>query len=66
MIKIPKRLNDNHHFCKSNLKQIKTLLPFNRKPHKMVKHTQTIRLPTNCLSMFDYFMGLALKRLTLK
>ena len=23
MIKIPKRLNDNHHFCKSNLKQIK-------------------------------------------
>ena len=31
----------------------------------MVKHTQTIRrlLPTNCLSVFDYFMGLALKGL---
>ena len=31
----------------------------------MVKHTQTIRrlLPTNCLSVFDYFVGLALKGL---
>ena len=31
----------------------------------MVKHTQTIRwlLPTNCLSVFDYFVGLALKEL---
>ena len=31
----------------------------------MVKHTQTIRqlLPTNCLSMFDHFAGLALKGL---
>ena len=31
----------------------------------MVKHTQTIwrLLPTNCLSVFDYFMGLALKGL---
>ena len=29
----------------------------------MVKHTQTIRwlLPTNCLSMFDHLVGLALK-----
>ena len=33
----------------------------------MVKHTQTIRWhePTNCLSMFDHLMGLALKGLTL-
>ena len=33
----------------------------------MVKHTQTIRrlLPTNSLSMFDYFVGLALKGLHL-
>ena len=33
----------------------------------MVKHTQTIRWqePKNCLSMFDHFMGLALKGLTL-
>ena len=31
----------------------------------MVKHTQTIRrlFPTNCLSMFDHFVGLALKGL---
>ena len=32
----------------------------------MVEHTQTIRrlLPTKCLSAFDHFWGLALKRLT--
>ena len=31
----------------------------------MVKHTQTIRLlfPTNCLSVFDHFVGLALRGL---
>ena len=31
----------------------------------MVKHTQTIRrlLPTNCLSVFDHFVGLLLKGL---
>ena len=31
----------------------------------MVRHTQTIRrlLPMNCLSVFDHFVGLALKRL---
>ena len=31
----------------------------------MVKHTYTIRrvLPTNCLSVFDHVMGLALKGL---
>ena len=33
--------------------------------NKMVKNTQTIRrfLTTNCLSMFDHFVGLTLKRL---
>ena len=33
----------------------------------MVKHTQTIRqlLPTNCLNVFDDFVGLALKGLAL-
>ena len=33
----------------------------------MVKHTQTIRRqqPTNCLSVFDHFVGLALKGLIL-
>ena len=32
----------------------------------MVKHTQTIRrpLPTNCLNVFDHFVGLALKSLS--
>ena len=36
-----------------------------RQIHKIVKHTQTIRRqqPTNCLSMFDHFGGLALKGL---
>ena len=31
----------------------------------MVKHTQTIRRqkPTNCLSVFDHFVGLALEGL---
>ena len=50
--------------------------PYKRQPHKMVKHTQTIRrqmvkhiqqfigkLPANCLSMFCDFVALALKRL---
>ena len=33
----------------------------------MLKHTQTIRpqKPTNCLSVFDYFVGLALKGLSM-
>ena len=32
----------------------------------MAKHTQTIRrlLPTNCLGVFDHFVGLALTGLT--
>ena len=36
---------------------------FKRKPHKMVKHTQTIRRQqqTNCLSVFVHSVGLALK-----
>ena len=34
-----------------------------RQPNKMVKHIQKIRrfLPTNYLSVFDRFVGLALK-----
>ena len=33
-----------------------------RQTHKTVKHTQTTRrlLPTNCLSVFDHFVELAL------
>ena len=36
-----------------------------RRPPKMVKLTQTIRRqePTGCMSMFDHFVGLALKGL---
>ena len=36
---------------------------FKCQPHKMIKHTQTIRrlLPTNCLSLFDHFVGWRLK-----
>ena len=39
--------------------------PYKRQPHKMVKHTQTIRRqnPTNCLSVSDHFLPLALKGL---
>ena len=37
--------------------------PFKSQPHKMFKHTQTIcrQQPTNCLSVFAHFVGLALK-----
>ena len=37
--------------------------PFQRQSHKMVKHTQT--MPTNCLSVFDHILALALKGLKL-
>ena len=38
---------------------------FKRQPHKMVRHTQIIRWqkPTNCMSVFDHFVGLTLKKL---
>ena len=34
----------------------------NRQPHKMIKHTQTIRQQKqmNCFSVFDNFVGLTL------
>ena len=37
-----------------------------REPHKMVKHIQIIRWqqPSNCLSVFDHFVGLSLKGLS--
>ena len=46
------------------MNKIINLLP-KHQPHKMVKHTQTIRRlsPTNCLSGFDHFVGLVLKGL---
>ena len=36
---------------------------FKYQPHKMVKHTQTVRRQkqTNCLSVFDHFVELAIK-----
>ena len=39
-----------------------------REPHKMVKHIQIIRWqqPSNFLSVFDHFVGLSLKGLTLE
>ena len=39
----------------------KILLTLKRQHHKMVKNTQML---TNCLSVFDHFVGLALKELT--
>ena len=59
-------IKEQHHLSKK-FKWIKANLneTFERQPHKMVKHTQTIRQqqPTNFLSVFDHFVGLALKRL---
>ena len=42
-----------------------TINPLSLNVTKMVKHTRTIHLllPTNCLSVFDHFVGLALKGL---
>ena len=42
-------------------------LAFKRQPHKIVKHTQTVRQQqlANCLSVFDHCLGLALKGLIL-
>ena len=41
------------------------VLTLKGQPHKMVKHTQTIRWQqaTNCLSVFDHFVGVVLKEL---
>ena len=49
------------HFIKATHER--HILPFKTQPHKMVKHTQTLRrlLPTNYLSVFDHFVGLTLK-----
>ena len=59
-------LNCNYLF-KIQYKYVKTRFMdvIRRQPHKMVKHTQTIcwQQTTNCLSVFDRFVGLALKGL---
>ena len=40
---------------------------FIHQPHKVVKHTQAIQRqkPTNCVSMSDHFVRLALKELSM-
>ena len=40
--------------------------PFKYQPHKMVKHTETIRrqMRANSWSVFDHFVGLTLKGLS--
>ena len=50
----------------SKLQDVLGHSPFMRQPHKMVKHIQTIhwQQPTNCLSVFEQFVGLELKGLT--
>ena len=47
-------------------RQISLKLTLEAPVQKMVKLTQAIRrlLPTNCLSVFDHFVGLALKGLS--
>ena len=47
-------------------KESRFSLTYERQPHKMVKHTRTIprQQLTNCLSVFDHIVGLALKGLT--
>ena len=42
--------------------------PLKRQPQKIVDYAQTIRqlLPANCFSVFDHFVGLMLKVLTIK
>ena len=41
------------------------MLTLENQRHKTIKHTQTVcrQKPTNCLSLFDHFVGLALKGL---
>ena len=50
---------------KDNFLSVKLSLPFKHQSHEMVKHIQIIRRqqPTNCLSVFDQFVKLALKGL---
>ena len=57
-----------HQYCITNKDQITSMSqfrswPFKRQSRKIVKHTQAIyrQKPTNCLRVFDYYVGLALK-----
>ena len=48
-----------------NIVTDKGISPFKRQPYKIVQKTQAIRrlLSTNCLSVFNHFMGFTLKGL---
>ena len=49
------------------LQNVSLFNPLSANPHKMVKHTQNTILrqqATSCVTMFDHFVGLALKGLT--
>ena len=68
--KIKYKTNNEISKWVSKLKKIKKLIkkrnyPFKHQTHEIVKHIQTIRReqPTNCLSVLDHFVGLALKGL---
>ena len=63
--------NVSHHRSKERPQKNKTFIEsvfeyylFKQQPHKIVKHTETIRRqqPTNRLIAFDHFGGLALNR----
>ena len=50
--------------CKCIQNDISEIYPFKRQPHKMVNlklEWKNGKLPTNCLSVFDHFVGLTLK-----
>ena len=56
------------YMCGLFVHNISLINPLSANPHKMVKHTETVHclLFTNCLSVFDHFVGLALKGLNCK
>ena len=60
-----KQLSQRLFFNKVAGLSLQCYYPFKRQSHKIVKHTQTIlrQQPTNCLSVFEHFVNLALKGL---
>ena len=58
-------LNVGKNFRKHVNSRDTTTFPSKPQAHNMAKHSQTIRQQqtTNCLSVFDHFVGLALKGL---
>ena len=58
------KLKDGFCPVSGALAEVLKLSPFKRQPVKMAKETQTIHSSSNCLSVFEHFVGLALKRLS--